>query len=199
MTQEDINNNQFLPSSSEEHYNELGKKDCMSIIEGYKRKTNNKLPSVVVDLGCGNLRIGRFLSKYCKKYVGVDISQAVLDSAKSKVEEYNLNNVELVLSDNFKKKNFCDFLICMQVIQHNTAEGQLKIVQQIKDILKPNGWGLIHLPKLEIRPNYKNCDTCMCFTLDQVAYLFEDFPYFEMDNENQYLINNDDYYLWVKK
>lgn len=37
FTKEEINRDQFLPSSSEEHYNNTGKNDTLKIIEGLKK------------------------------------------------------------------------------------------------------------------------------------------------------------------
>lgn len=197
FTKEEINRNQFHPADSEENYNETGKGRTLQLINGYRKRTNKELDTVV-EIGCGDLRIGRFMAKECKNYIGMDISPFVLEAAQDKAIEYNVDNAKFILSDEFDEGNVADFLYCFQVIQHNPYEMQIEIINKIKKCLKPNGWACIHLPKLENKPDYENCETCMCFSKKQVMELGSYFSVCELDEET--LLNDwEDYYLWVKK
>jgi SAM-dependent methyltransferase len=191
-----MGNDRFFPKMSEEDYNKCGQDNMNQVMEGVRKRKG--LTDTIIDMGCGNLRIGRFLSKECKKYIGVDISQTVLDSARQKVIEYNLKNVNLVLANEFNEKDSCDLLICFQVFQHNTYKEQIRLIRKIENVLKPGGWACIHLPKHENKPDYINYDTCMCFTKSQTLELGSYFSTCELE-ENTLLVGWDDYYIWVQK
>ncbi len=190
----EVGNDRFFPAKGEDDYNESGLFNSHQILDGYPGDTLGK----IADIGCGNLRIGRFLSTFCSIYIGVDISQAVLEAARVKAGEYGLDNVSLVLLDDFKEENTCDLVICFQVLQHNTYEDQINIIHVIRKALKPGGWACIHLPKIENKPTYVNYNTCMCFTKEQALELGSYFSACVLE-EQTLLEGWDDYYLWVQK
>jgi len=192
-----MGNDRFFPPMPEEDYNRCGEFNARQVMEGF-RKRSQKPIDIIVDWGCGNLRIGRVLSKECKQYTGVDISPIVLDAANAKASEYSLVNVSLILASEFDKENYCDLAICFQVVQHNTYDEQIKTIRKIKKALKPGGWACIHLPKLENKPDYINYNTCMCFTKEQAQELGSSFAKCEIE-EQTLLKGWDDYYMWVQK
>ena len=192
-----MENRRFFPADTEEEYNDSGKFNAEQIIEGY-RKRSNKPIDTIVDIGCGNLRIGRFMAGNCKSYVGLDISPAVIESASNVVKTYGLFNANLAVTSDFKGENMADLVICFQVVQHNPAGAQIEIMENIRRILKPGAWACIHLPKLENKPDYVNYDTCMCFTCQQVEEFGAHFDRFEFE-EQTLLPGWDVYYLWVQK
>lgn len=138
------------------------------------------------------------MAKECKNYIGVDVSPFVLESAQEKAIEYNVDNAKFVLADEFDEENVADFIYCFQVIQHNPYEEQIEIINKIKRLLKKDGVACIHLPKLENKPDYVNCSTCMCFTRSQAMELGSFFSVCELDEETL-LENWGDYCLWVKR
>jgi len=192
-----LENDNFFPAKIEEEYNKSGEFNAKQVMGGY-RKRSNKPIETIVDMGCGNLRIGRFLAKECGRFIGVDISRNVLKYAQAKVTEYGLNNATLIPADEFNSENICDLLTCFQVVQHNPYNAQIEIIQKIKKALKPSAWACIHLPKLENKPTYKNYDSCMCFTRPQVEELGGYFDKYEIE-EQTLLPGWDDYYLWGQK
>lgn len=201
FTREDINRNQFLPAETEEHYNYTGEHDCKKLINTFESLTKtewNGADKVVIDFGCGDLRVARFMASQCKKIIGLDVSPFVLEAASRKIDEYNLDNCSLKLANEFHEENVADFIYCLQVMQHNTYDEQMQIISQIKLLLKPEGYACIHLPKLENKPYYQNVDTCMCFIKDAVEAIGENFSGFEII-ENPDIKGVGDYALWVRK
>ncbi len=192
-----MSNDRFFPEKDEEEYNKSGLFNARQIMEGYRKRSNNPIDTLI-DMGCGNLRIGRFLAKECGNFIGVDISKNVLEAAKAKAIEYNLNNASFVLSSDFSRENICDLIICFQVIQHNPYNDQIEIIQKIKKALKPGAWACIHLPSLENQPGYINYNTCMCFTRPQVEALGSYFAKHEIEVQT-IMPGWDDYYLWAQK
>lgn len=71
----------------------------------------------IVDIGCGDLNVGKHLFKKCDKYIGIDIVKSVIDSNKEKYQ--NINSIE------FYNLNACnedlpmgDVYIVREVLQH---------------------------------------------------------------------------------
>jgi 2-polyprenyl-3-methyl-5-hydroxy-6-metoxy-1,4-benzoquinol methylase len=192
-----LGNDHFFMAESEEEYNKSGRFNAVQVMEGY-RKRSDKPIDTIIDIGCGNLRIGRFLAKEGTSYIGVDISRNVLKSAQAKAEEYGLNNVKLVPMDEFDGENICDLLICFHVVQHNPYDAQIDIIRKIEKALKPGAWACIHLPSLENQPGYINYNTCMCFTRPQVEALGSYFAKCEIEVQTT-MPGWDDYYLWGHK
>lgn len=192
-----VNTAQFLPSDSDEHYMETGKNNANFIISAHKKKSKKKLVNVA-EIGVGDGRIATFISKYCDKLTCVDINPYVLEATKERFNKYGVTNAEFVLSDDFDEEDKFNLIYCCQVLQHNTKEGQIQIINQIKRALKPDGIAFIHLPKLENKATYVNCDTCMCFTIEQAKELGSYFSECEI-NEFDLIPEWDDYYLVCRK
>jgi SAM-dependent methyltransferase len=192
-----MTNDRFFPVKAEDEYNKSGLFNANQIMEGYRKRVSGPIDTIA-DMGCGNLRIGRFLAKEFNHFIGVDISKNVLESAKAKAIEYNIKNASFVLSSEFDEENICDLIICFQVIQHNPYNAQIEIIQKIKKALKPGGWACIHLPKHENKPDYVNYNTCMCFTTPQALELGSYFSKCELEER---LLSEGwlDHYMWVQK
>ena len=193
---EEINRDQFLPANSEEEYNSSGKTDTYQLLDRLRDFTSNKL-DLVLEYGCGDGRVARFMAKECENLICLDVSPFVLEATEEKMIEHNNYNVTYILADNFDKENIADFIYSLQVLQHNPYDEQIQIIKKIQKALKPNGIACIHLPKLENRPEYENCDTCMCFTKEQVLEFGKYFSEFVLDDDVETQWN--DYFLWCKK
>jgi cyclopropane fatty-acyl-phospholipid synthase-like methyltransferase len=197
MSEEALCRDQFLPANSESEYNITGRNDCRLIIEAYKKRSDNPLLNVL-DFGCGDGRVARFLAKECVNMTCVDVSIPVLKAVEKKMQYHKNENVTYIEANGFDDEDKYDLIYSLQVIQHNPYEEQIGIVNQIKKALTKDGWALLHLPKLENKPDYKNVSTCMCFTLDQVEHIASHFSKWEFDDRTT-LNDYEDYYLWVQK
>lgn len=198
---EDINRDIFATGvGSEENYNKLGQYHAKQLMDGFNKRSKRKL-NMIVEYGIGDTRVGKYIATECKNFIGIDVSQVILDEAKNKLYNYNMNNIdnyELFLNINFNKNNIADFVYSLQVLQHNIYEEQIKIINHIKTILKPNAIACIHFPKIEDKPWYKNSNMCMCFTKEQVEEYGKMFNNYDIE-EIEFCKNWMDYYLWVKK
>ncbi|MGE5389714.1 MAG: class I SAM-dependent methyltransferase [Deltaproteobacteria bacterium] len=201
FTRAEINRDQFLRRETEEQYNLTGENNHKMLIDTLERLSMtswNDQIRTVIDFGCGDLRVARFMAGKCTRMIGLDVSPFVLEAAQIKTHEYGLSNCSLKLVDEFDEENVADFLYCLQVLQHNTYEEQMQIVDKIKSLLKPGGYACIHLPKPGNKPEHQNIDTCMYFTKEAVEVLAEGFPWFEI-LENSIVEGREAYFLWVRK
>jgi len=104
----------------------------------------------VLEFGCGHGLITGGVAKYCKRAVGVDVSQAILRVA----EELNRNvpNVSYVKASGLDLKSIPDqsltFIYSIECIQHIEKVHAVTFFHEFYRILKPNGHALIHFPDL---------------------------------------------------
>lgn len=162
MKESEISREQFWPGLSEERYKELGFKNALQLLDLYKTTTGISLPDTIVEYGCGDARVLKPMSMVTERAIGLDICNLVLAEARKNTdaELYNVNS--------FKEENFADLVYSLQVMQHNTYEQQIAIMKHIISMLRPMGIAIIHFPKIEDKPNYRNHGTCMCFNKQQV-------------------------------
>jgi ubiquinone/menaquinone biosynthesis C-methylase UbiE len=96
----------------------------------------------VLDFGCGSGRlVGFFCGKY-KSYVGVDISQKLIDIAKQRYHSEKTNFVKL--SNDFSrlpfKDSYFDIVFSIAVFHHfPSREYALDVVDELHRVLKPGG------------------------------------------------------------
>ena len=198
LTPEQVNRDQFLPDVTEEEYNDLGKRHAIKMYEGYLRNVWVKDIKIsrVLEYGCGDGRVLRPMSEFANHITGLDICEAIVDSAREKLKD--LYNVSVYKVSDYSYECSEDFIYSLQVLQHNTYEDQLLILDNINRLLVEKGIACIHLPKLEDKPGYINHDTCMCFTREQVENFGKRFGSYIIE-EMPIMGNWTDYFLWVNK
>lgn len=95
----------------------------------------------VLELGCGVARIGKLLAPHCKKWIGVDISENMLDVAKQRLNEFD--NVEFhtlkrndlsCIEDGSIDKAYSVAVFC-----HLDKEDLYNYMRELYRILKPGG------------------------------------------------------------
>lgn len=106
----------------------------------------------VLEMGCGVARIGKLLAPHCKKWIGVDISENMLNVAKERLDD--LDNVEFhdlkrndlaCIPDNSVDKAYSVAVFC-----HLDKEDLFNYLREMYRILKPGGtiyvetWNLAH-------------------------------------------------------
>lgn len=101
----------------------------VSAVQGWLRKIGSRTMTLV-DLGCGDFRVGSQMVELCSRYVGVDIVKPLIDHhAKTfgspKVQFLHLNILEDSLPDG-------DVCFLRQVLQHLSNDQVLKILRQIE-------------------------------------------------------------------
>jgi ubiquinone/menaquinone biosynthesis C-methylase UbiE len=66
------------------------KKEAQDVID----QLNIKSEDTVLDFGCGTGGIALKLAGHCRRVIGVDISQSMLDVLKKKCQKYGIDNIE---------------------------------------------------------------------------------------------------------
>lgn len=194
----------FMICPTEDQYWESGKIDAAYFANGAKKR--KKRLTNVMDYGCGDGRVARFIALTSKKIYCTDIAKSVTSLAEHQLSQLGIKNFEFKAVDELttsNKKDFIDFLYCYQVIQHNPPDEQKAIMQRIYNYLKPGGLACVHFAKLENKPGYINGPTCMCFTLEQVKELSSVFDNYEIEDKiigpAQEYFNASDYFVWGYK
>lgn len=120
----------------------------------------------VLDLGCGTGRHLLFLLKRGFEVYGLDGSPNGLEIAKNWLAEENLSSELVCQKIEYKfpyKGGFFDAIISIQVIHHNLMKDIMFTVNEIKRILKPNGYIFLTFPLLQgfyvKRQNMKKVET----------------------------------------
>lgn len=103
------------------------------------------LPKRVLDFGCG---VGRTLipfARMAKDVVGVDVSSAMLQEARSNCDQQQLTNVNLMSSDDSLSSltQSFDFIHSFIVLQHVPPERGRVIFRNLLSHLDPGGIGAI--------------------------------------------------------
>lgn len=107
---------------------------------------------IVLEMGCGVARIGKLLAPHCKKWIGVDISENMLDVAKERLSD--LDNAEFhalarndlsCIPDDSVDKAYSVAVFC-----HLDKEDLFNYLRELHRVLKPSGtlyvetWNLAH-------------------------------------------------------
>lgn len=102
----------------------------------------------ILDVGCGNGRLAEFLlEKRSVEYVGVDTSEVLLSEARKKYRIKDLRDKidfeicdALELYNKFKKESF-NVVLAVAILNHFPIRKlQLKVLENIYQVLKPGGF-----------------------------------------------------------
>ncbi|NRD21268.1 class I SAM-dependent methyltransferase [Winogradskyella eckloniae] len=92
---------------------------------------SHKNSLTVCDLGCGDFNIGKQLTQYTKKYIGIDIVENLIERNKKLFKAENLEFHCLnIVEDNLPK---ADCIILRQVLQHLSNTEILKVVHKLSN------------------------------------------------------------------
>lgn len=99
----------------------------LQAVRVFLKSHNNTL--TVCDLGCGDFNIGKQLVAQTKKYIAVDIVNALIERNKKRYKQKNLEFQCLDISKDELPKADC--LILRQVLQHISNAEIIEIVKQL--------------------------------------------------------------------
>jgi len=98
-------------------------------------RDNNK----ILDIGCGNGRLLTVLKDKNIDYLGVDISENLINLAKKKFFEYKFLVGDILELGKLKEINY-DYIFCIAVIQHIPGENlRVASLLQLKNKIKSDG------------------------------------------------------------
>lgn len=92
---------------------------------------------VIVDVGCGEGKLTKEISKVCKYIYGLDLEEVIL-----KIESSNIENIKFLygLGQNIPlETNSVDIIIFFKSFHHIPKENMEHSIKEIKRILKKNG------------------------------------------------------------
>jgi ubiquinone/menaquinone biosynthesis C-methylase UbiE len=108
----------------------------------------------VLDLGCGNGRLYDLFKEIGSDYTGIDVSAKMIEIARAKFPDGNFKLQKNPSEIKFQNHTF-DEVYCLSVFHHiPSLELRLKLLKEIKRVLKPGGnlvmtvWNLQNRPKL---------------------------------------------------
>lgn len=138
---------QYLSTSfSETNKLEAGLDNIKHIASTYDWNYKSVIPTdkniKILDIGCG---LGQFLywlkQNGYNNYLGVDVSQEMLDFCKANVTDKvaKINSLAEFLADKADKKEAYDLIVLNDVIEHLPKTEIINDLEIIKAALKPNG------------------------------------------------------------
>lgn len=116
---------------------------CIEILED---KISSLTGKKTLDLGCGDGALSYLLWKKGAHVHGIDNSEIAIKYAKEKHKEFN-TNCHFAITDCSETQfdsNYFDCVICTDVIEH--VPEPLKLLNEIKRVLKPNGYAVVSTP-----------------------------------------------------
>jgi SAM-dependent methyltransferase len=144
--------------NEERHWNNIAKSYNQEIFDVFASDKNQLLPHYfnknanplgkAIDFGCGNGKAFQFLSPRFKEILAVDISQELIDQAKTR----GFSNIKFQQKDLAKAKavlSKVDFVFSCNVIMLPEIEKNYLMLQNIQRALKPGGKALLVVPSME--------------------------------------------------
>lgn len=103
-------------------------------------------PGRCLDFGCGVGRLVIPMARRFKEVVGVDISKSMLQEARQNCQEYDIENVAFVESDDELSKldGKFDFIHSLIVFQHIPVQRGVKLLEQMIELLNEGGVAALH-------------------------------------------------------
>ena len=99
----------------------------------------------ILDIGCSYGWFEKYVGKNAKEIIGIDLDEKDLENAK--LENKNIEFLKgSVLDLNKFEKDYFDFVVMFDVIEHIPKGTEKKALEEIKRVLKKNGKLLISTP-----------------------------------------------------
>jgi len=100
-----------------------------------------KNSDTILEIGCGVGRMGPVLAPICKKWIGTDVSENMIEYARNRLN--NFNNIELIAVNGWDLAQIpdasVDLVYCTVVFMHLDEWDRFNYVCEAKRILKPGG------------------------------------------------------------
>lgn len=144
--------------NEEKHWNNIGSKYNEEIFDVYKSDKYKKLPTYfkkhanknhsAIDFGCGNGKSFPYLSPIFKNILAIDISQKLIDQAKTRPYK-NITFKTLDLAKKNIKLPKVNFVFCCNVMMLPVIKKNYSMLKNIHNALVPGGTCVMVIPALE--------------------------------------------------
>ncbi|MBW4473318.1 MAG: class I SAM-dependent methyltransferase [Stenomitos rutilans HA7619-LM2] len=148
-----------LTQEAKAEFFESGKDHIRHVLEVCRQHLDQGFtPKRALDFGCGTGRIVIPLAKIAEQVVGLDVSDSMLGEASQNCEEYSMNNIILIKSDDSLSSlsGKFDFIHSFLVFQHIAPSRGKHILINLLKHLEDGGIGALHFTyaKLKYEKNY---------------------------------------------
>ncbi len=130
-------------------------KHTIITIENTKRYL--KASDIILDYGCATGTKALEFAGRVKKIYAIDISSKMIEAAKTKAAERNIENVDFahttLFDEKYKKESF-DAITAFNIL--HLLEDNKKVVQRITELLKPGGLFISTTPCLGEKMSYRD-------------------------------------------
>lgn len=154
---------------------------------------------VVLDAACGEGYGSFMMSQYAQQVVGIDIDEATIFSAQEKYISGNLVYINASISQIPLADHTVDAVISFETIEHVSENSQISFLQEIKRVLKPDGFLIISTPdkhNYSDKHNYVNSFHTKEFYFDEFRHFllqwFSQVSFYNHGFENVSLISSCD-------
>ncbi len=138
--------NRIAPSYNDEIFDVFESDKKRKLTKFFKKHGN--LSRTAIDFGCGNGKSFPFIAPLFKRVWAVDISQELLDQAKTRPYK-NISFRQMDLTGKKIKLPACDFAFCCNVIMLPEIKKNHAMLANMHRALKPGGSALIVLPSMD--------------------------------------------------
>jgi 2-polyprenyl-3-methyl-5-hydroxy-6-metoxy-1,4-benzoquinol methylase len=122
-------------------FDQEGKKDVQTYIKIIERtKKYLKTSDTVLDFGCGTGLISNEIADKVKLIHAIDISSKMIEIAKNKADNLNIQNIDYnystIFDERYKSGSF-DVILAFYIL--HLLEDYQKTIQRINELLRPGG------------------------------------------------------------
>ncbi len=154
-------------------------------------ETHGQTPSSILDLGCGTGEMSLLFAKEGKQIIGVDISVDMLAQAQKRIDEQNIQNIQLIAQDMTELSVGMEFdcvVSCCDCLNYLLEEEELqKTFQNVYEHLKQDGLFLFDMNTTYYFAEVLGENT-YCDEEDKAFYVWEN-SYDEAEKINTYYVN----------
>lgn len=100
----------------------------------------------MLDIGCGYGRFADLVAEFGIRYVGIDISEYVIEQAKKRQVDRERFHFECMSCLNMNYKDQFDKVLCYHVVEHLVLQDARILLRNIFNSLKPGGALVIGCP-----------------------------------------------------
>ena len=153
----DFNSNEFTEKYDEHHQK----------IRNFKKEAEERIKllaldkdSIVIDMGCGTGAFAINAASYYKKIYAVDVSQMMINHARKKANEADIDNIEFHHGGFLTYKHNdepVDGIVCSLVLHHLPDLWKQVALQRLSQMLRPGGKFLLFDVVLSV--DTKNIET----------------------------------------